>query len=89
MKDSTMKDIIETKNAYQQKRKESRIQKENKRIYNKKKKAPAQYRGDLIAIKRTQARPGLKFAVKYLGIARKHFATSNILPKRKKMKIHA
>jgi len=82
MKDPTIKDIIETENAYQQKRKESRIQEENKRIYNKKRKAPAQYRGDLVAIKCIQATPGLKFAAKYLGIARKHFATSNILSKR-------
>lgn len=45
-----------------------RIQKENKTTYDKKRKEPFTYReGDLMAIKRTQQGPGLKFAHKYLG----------------------
>lgn len=45
-----------------------RIQKENRRSYNKKRKEARAYReGDIVAIKRTQQGPGLKFAAKYLG----------------------
>ena len=44
------------------------IQKENKKIYNKKRKMPAIYKeGDLVAIKRTQRGPGLKLCAKFLG----------------------
>lgn len=45
-----------------------RIQQENRRGFDKRRKpAPAYNIGDLVAIKRTQVRPGLKFAPKYLG----------------------
>lgn len=45
-----------------------KIQDENKRNYNKKRKKAFCYReGDLVAIKRTQQGPGLKLAHKYLG----------------------
>lgn len=77
-KDPIIKDIIETGmvTQYQQEREKSRelvrqsiakIQEENKRTYNKKRKAPPEYQeGDLVAIKRTQGGPGLKLAAKYL-----------------------
>nr|XP_012218147.1 PREDICTED: uncharacterized protein LOC105669667 [Linepithema humile] len=77
--DSLIKDIIATEEvaSHQQEREKSRelarqaiakIQEENKRTYNKKKKVPPQYReNDLVTIKRTQGGPGLKFAAKYLG----------------------
>ncbi|XP_043275316.1 uncharacterized protein [Venturia canescens] len=45
-----------------------KIQEENKRGYNKKRKEARAYKeGDLVAIKRTQQGPGLKFASKFLG----------------------
>lgn len=45
-----------------------KIQAENKKTYNKKRKIPNAYKcGDLVAIKRTQFGPGLKFHSKYLG----------------------
>lgn len=45
-----------------------KIQEENQRNYNKRRKTAKIYReGDLVAIKRTQQGPGLKFASKYLG----------------------
>jgi len=44
------------------------VQQENRRGYNRLRKIASQYSiGDLVAIKRTQAGPGLKFASKYLG----------------------
>lgn len=46
----------------------SQIQRENKRAYNRKSKPATRYHeGDLVAIKRTQYRPGLKLKDKYLG----------------------
>jgi len=45
-----------------------KIQKENMKTYNKKRKNPLSYReGDLVAIKRTQQGPCLKLAHKYFG----------------------
>ncbi|EZA52504.1 hypothetical protein X777_08586 [Ooceraea biroi] len=44
------------------------VQQENKRNYDRKGKAAQMYReGDLVAIKRTQAAPGMQLAAKYLG----------------------
>lgn len=80
--DPEIRDILEEENAvlYQQEREETRerarqsiakIQEENRQTYNKKRKAPPQYQeGELVAIKRTQGGPGLKFATKYLGLYR-------------------
>lgn len=45
-----------------------KVQQENKRTYDKKRKKPLSYReGDLVAIKRTQRGPHLKLAHRYLG----------------------
>lgn len=45
-----------------------KIQRENKANYDKRRKKPVQYRmGDVVAIRRTQQGPGLKFSYKYLG----------------------
>ncbi|KAK9680343.1 hypothetical protein QE152_g39167 [Popillia japonica] len=45
-----------------------KIQEENRRIYNSRRKDPARYEvGDLVAIKRTQQGPGLKLRAHYLG----------------------
>lgn len=45
-----------------------KIQKENKRTYDRKRKKPLNYReGDLVAIKRMQKGPHLKLAHKYFG----------------------
>jgi transposase InsO family protein len=77
--DPVIRDIIEIETAtlYQQEREKSwnrakqsiaQIQEENKKTYNKKRKIPPRYQeGDIVAIKRTQGGPGLKFAIKYLG----------------------
>jgi len=46
----------------------SKIQEENSRVYNRKRKKPNIYKiGDLVAIKRTQFAPGSKLCAKYLG----------------------
>lgn len=46
----------------------ARIQKENRKTYNKKRKKPRKYdEGDLVAIRRTQLGVRSKFAAKYLG----------------------
>lgn len=46
----------------------SEVQGQNRRAFNKKRKNATQYEvGDLVAIKRTQAGPGLKFHPKFLG----------------------
>lgn len=46
----------------------ARIQHENKTGYNRNKKVPTRYNErDLVATKRTQQGPGLKFCCKYLG----------------------
>jgi transposase InsO family protein len=46
----------------------AKIQRENHRTFNKRRKEPRIYReGDLVGIKRTQQVPGLKLASKYLG----------------------
>lgn len=77
--DPVIKEILEKEEAmaYQQERDKMRelareeiikVQEENKRIYNKRRKKPNKYKqDDLVAIKRTQGGPGLKFATKYLG----------------------
>lgn len=45
-----------------------KIQQENRKNYNKRRKKPRKFKeGDLVAIKRTQAGPGLKLASKFLG----------------------
>lgn len=45
-----------------------KIQRENRKGYDRKRKRPLIYReGDLVAIERTQRGPGLKFSHKYLG----------------------
>ncbi|XP_076386026.1 uncharacterized protein LOC143264124 isoform X2 [Megachile rotundata] len=45
-----------------------KLQQENRRNFNRHRKKAHQYQeGDLVAIKRTQSGPGLKFAHKYLG----------------------
>ncbi|KAG5319045.1 POL3 protein, partial [Pseudoatta argentina] len=45
-----------------------KVQKENQRVYNRKRKRPNTYSiGDLVAIKRTQITPGSKLYPKYLG----------------------
>lgn len=74
-----IKEILEEEEAhmYQEKRDKLResarkeitkIQDENKRIYNRKRKKPNQYEeNELVAIKRTQGGLGLKFATMYLG----------------------
>ena len=50
------------------KRKIAATQEENKRNFDKRRKSAKQYlRGDLVAIKRTQFGPGLKFGGKFLG----------------------
>lgn len=50
------------------KRNIEKIQQENRKIYDKKRKKPPSYReGDLVAIRRTQRGPHLKLAHKYLG----------------------
>ena len=50
------------------KRKIAATQEENRRNFNKRRKSAKQYlRGDLVAIKRTQFGPGLKFGGKFLG----------------------
>ncbi|XP_015514359.2 uncharacterized protein LOC107220321 [Neodiprion lecontei] len=52
----------------QAKERVQKIQEENKNSYNKKRKKARTYKeGDLVAIKRTQQGPGLKFASKFLG----------------------
>ena len=77
--DPKISELLENENAmlFQEKRNELRrqakeaigkIQEENKRGYNKKRKAPNIYKiNDLVAIKRTQGESGLKFAAKYFG----------------------
>ena len=77
--DPQIKEILETENAviFQEKRDQlreearkeiSKIQAENKRTYNKKRKIPNSYNdGDLVAIQRTQGGPGLKFCAKFFG----------------------
>ena len=67
----------EWKDLFQQSRNELRaaarqsilkVQRENRKTFNKKRIKERRYReGDLVAIKRTQQGPGLKFATKYLG----------------------
>lgn len=60
--DSRMELRVEAKRSIE------KIQRENKKIYDKKRKTPLSYReGDLVAIKRTQKGPHLKLAHKYLG----------------------
>jgi len=45
-----------------------KVQQENRRTYNKKRVAAIAYKeGDLVAIKRTQQKPGLKLAPKFFG----------------------
>jgi len=45
-----------------------KTQEENRKTYNKKRKASTRYEvGDLVAIKRTQLGPGLKLKIKFLG----------------------
>lgn len=45
-----------------------KMQEENKKSYNRKRKAPHEYeKDDIVAIQRTQGGPGLKFRAKYLG----------------------
>lgn len=61
-------DDSQTELRVEAKRNIEKIQKENKRIYDKKRKTPLSYReGDLVAIKRTQQGPHLKLVHKYLG----------------------
>lgn len=46
-----------------------KIQQENRKNFNKKRKEPKKYNeDDLVAIKRTQFGPGTKFSSRYLGI---------------------
>ena len=46
----------------------SKIQQENRKTYNRQRRAPHKYaEGDFIAIKRTQMIPGRKLRIKYLG----------------------
>lgn len=46
----------------------AKVQRENLRTFNRRRKEPKSYReGDLVAIRRTQLGPGLKFGGKYLG----------------------
>lgn len=78
-KDPVLKDLLENEDSAlflehrceirQQARKTiAKIQEENKRNYNKKRKKPNTYKeDDLVAIKQTQSGPGLKFAAKYFG----------------------
>lgn len=77
--DHQIREILETENAIisQEKRDHlreearkaiSKIQAENRQSYNKKRKTPSSYKeDDLVAVKRTQSAPGLKFCAKYLG----------------------
>lgn len=44
------------------------MQEENKKSYDRKRKAPHEYQmDDIVVIQRTQGGPGLKFCTKYLG----------------------
>lgn len=77
--DLILKDLLEEEEAvlFLEKRSETRrqareaiakIQEENKRSYDKKRRAPNTYKeNDLVAVKRTQGGPGLKLAAKYFG----------------------
>lgn len=77
--DPQIKEILETEKAtyFQEKRDRLRedahraiqkIQTENRRDYNKKRRPPSKYNeDDIVAIQRTQNKPGLKFCAKYLG----------------------
>ncbi|KMQ91095.1 blastopia polyprotein [Lasius niger] len=77
--DDNLRELLENEwvTFFQQDRDELRVharenivkmQKENCRVYNKKRKEARLYHeGDLVAIKRTQQAPGLKLASKYLG----------------------
>lgn len=77
--DPQIREILESEqaNIYQEKRDQlreeacraiSKIQAENQRSYNKKRKLPNKYAEDnIVAIQRTQGGPGLKFRAKYLG----------------------
>ncbi|KMQ88848.1 hypothetical protein RF55_11596 [Lasius niger] len=77
--DPVLKDLLENEDSAlflekrceirQQARKAiAKIQEENKHSYNKRRKKPNTYKeDDLVAIKRTQSGPRLKFAAKYFG----------------------
>jgi len=77
--DPQIKEILEAENAivFQEERDHlregarkaiSKIQAENKKSYDGKRKEPSSYaEGDLVAIQRTQGGPGQKFCTKYLG----------------------
>ncbi|KYM98118.1 hypothetical protein ALC62_11184 [Cyphomyrmex costatus] len=77
--DIELKEIIEKEKLYlfQEKRLELRekakeaiakIQLENRKTYNRKRKQASKYRiGELVAIKKTQITPGRKFCSKFLG----------------------
>lgn len=77
--DSVLEDLLEAESAelFLEKRDELRqqvreniakIQEENRRDYNKKRKAPSIYKeDDLVAIRCTQGGLGLKLALKYFG----------------------
>jgi len=87
--DPQIKEILETEQAiiFQEKRNQLRdeackaiqkIQAENKRSYNKKRKLPNKYKeGDVVAIQRTQGGPGLKFSTKFLGLYRIKYTLRN------------
>lgn len=74
-----MRKIVEATNWYvpfknwnefrrQAKEKIKTVQQKNKRIFEKRKHRRSHYNvGELIAIRRTQVKPGLKFAAKFLG----------------------
>lgn len=77
--DPEVRELLENENAalFQEERDTVRqeakqaivkIQEENRRAYNKKRRSPNKYQeGDLVAIRRRQGEAGLKFAAKYFG----------------------
>lgn len=89
-----IKEILESKQAiiFQEKRNQLRdeackaiqkIQAENKRSYNKKRKLPNKYReGDVVAIQRIQGGPGLKFSTQFLGPYRQAYPAERSLHRR-------
>lgn len=70
LREELITSFVDDREELRQEAKESinRVQRENKMSYDAKRRAAFHYReGDIVAIRRTQYGPGLKFAHKYLG----------------------
>lgn len=68
--DEFIKNFDDDRNELRQEAKQqiARVQAENRKTYNRRRKNPIKYtKGDLVAIKRTQFGPGLKLKAKFLG----------------------